>query len=122
MRPSFEWEGRICQKGGPDLGDRRSHSAGEPTQDTRGSPLIRVPLKNGRSEERPINGTMDRFLSPAGCHQNGADRDQSDAGCIPYAQPFAKKDHRKDCHQHHTQFVERSDLSGIAQAERAEIA
>jgi hypothetical protein len=28
----------------------------------------------------------------------------------------------KDCHQHHTQFVEWSDLSGIAKAEGAEIA
>jgi hypothetical protein len=83
---------------------------------------IRVPLKNGGTEERPINGTMDRILSPAGCHQNGAGSDQSDAAGIPNGQLFTKKDHRKDCHQHHTQLVEWSDLSGIAEAEGAEIA
>ena len=61
------------------------------------------------------------FLSAAGCHQKRADSDQGDAGGIPHCQPLAKKDHRKDCHQHHAQFVERSDLSGIAKAEGAEI-
>jgi hypothetical protein len=64
MLPSFGWERRTCQKGGPDLGDRRSRSAGEPTQDTRGSPSDKVRLKSGGTEERPINGTLDRISKP----------------------------------------------------------
>jgi hypothetical protein len=47
--------------------------------------------------------------------------DQSDAGDVPHSQPLAKKDHGKDCDQHHTQFVEWS-ASGIAEAEGAEMA
>ena len=85
-------------------------------------PRLRVRSKKGRTEEQPINRAMDRFLRPPGCHQNSADGDQSDAGNIPHAQPLAEKDHGKDCHQHHAQLVERSDLSGIAKAEGAEIA
>jgi len=32
-------------------------------------------VKKGRTEERPINRTMDRFLRAPGCHQNSADSD-----------------------------------------------
>ena len=85
-------------------------------------PWLRVRWKKGRTEERPINRTMMGFLRPAGCHQNSADSDQSDAGGVPHAQPLAEKDHGKDRHQHHAQLVEWSDLSGIAKAEGAEIA
>ena len=67
---------------------------------------LRVCLKKGRTEERPINGTV---ISPNG--------DQSDAGDVPHSQPLAKKDHGKDCDQ----FVEWS-ASGIAEAEGAEMA
>ena len=73
-------------------------------------PRLRVCLKKGRTEERPINGTM--------ISSNG---DQSDAGDVLHSQPLAKRDHGKDCDQHHTQFVEWS-ASGIAEAEGAEMA